>query len=108
MKLDVDVKRGDFSTYLCFCFIWRSSLNSIRKLSIWIIELTYSIWEFSIWNIEISFYSYIELSIWIRELSNWISELSNLNSYLINKNELTYSIRELSIWIIELFKKIYI
>ena len=104
-KLDVDVESGEFSKYLCFCFIWRSSLNSIRELSIWINELTYSIREFSIWNIELSFYLYIELSIWIRELSNWISELSNLISYLINKNELTNSIREPFLWIIELFYK---
>ena len=105
-KLDVDVESGEFSKYLCFCFIWRSSLNSIKELSVWISELTYSIREFSIWNIELSFYSYIELSIWTRELSNWISELSDLNSYLINKNKLTNSIREPSIWIIELFYKI--
>ena len=75
-KLDVDVESGEFSKYLCFFFILRSSLNSIRELPIWISELTYSIREFSIWNLELSFYSYIELSIWIRELSNWISELS--------------------------------
>ena len=82
----LDVGSGDFSKYLFFCFIWRSSLNSIRELSIWINEF--------------SFYLYIELSIWIRELSNWISELSNLNCYLINKNELTNLIREPSILII--------
>ena len=33
-KLDVDVESEEFSKYLCFFFIWRSILNSIRELSI--------------------------------------------------------------------------